>query len=52
MSGVLSQQLARLLWPSGAYLGSGEDSEWDEKALSNFVSFLLLKVTGITPFLI
>lgn len=30
-------------------MGSWEDSEWDEKALSNFVSFLQLKVLGVKP---
>lgn len=52
LSGVLAQQRARVLWPQGAWLGSWEGSEWDERALSDSVSFLLLTVTGITPFLI
>lgn len=51
MPGALSQPLARLFWPQGVHWGSWEDSEWDEKALSNSLSFLLLKVAEITPFL-
>lgn len=45
-------EASRLPWPYSAYLGNGEDSEWDEKALSNFESFVLRKVTGKTPSLI
>jgi len=35
----------------GPRVQTWEEGEWDEKALGNSVRFLLLKVAGITPFL-